>query len=48
MRAGAVLAAVAGGQLSVRIGAEFALDQAARAQRALESRETTGKVLLYP
>ncbi len=34
--------------LSVRIGAEFPLDQAAEAHRALEGRQTAGKVLLRP
>ena len=47
-RAGAVLGAIAKGQLSVRIGARFPLAQAAEAHRALEERETTGKVLLIP
>jgi NADPH:quinone reductase len=36
------------GELSVRIGAWFPLAQAAEAHRALESRRTTGKVLLRP
>jgi NADPH2:quinone reductase len=36
------------GELSVRIGAEFKLDQAADAQQALASRQTTGKVILVP
>jgi NADPH2:quinone reductase len=36
------------GRLKLRIGAEFPLAQAADAQRALESRKTTGKVLLIP
>jgi NADPH2:quinone reductase len=48
MRAGAVLAAVRGGRLRVRIGARFPLRDAAAAHRALEGRETTGKVLLTP
>jgi NADPH2:quinone reductase len=47
-RAGAVLDAVAGGELHVRIGAEFPLAEAAEAHRALEGRVTTGKVLLIP
>src|SRR5262245_18266368 len=47
-RAGAVLGAVAAGRLAVRIGARFALAQAGDAHRALESRETTGKLLLIP
>ena len=41
---GAVLA----GALQVRIGATFKLTDAAEAHRALESRGTTGKVLLVP
>ncbi|MEA1902927.1 MAG: quinone oxidoreductase [Actinomycetota bacterium] len=36
------------GKLHVRIGAEFALAEAAEAHRALEHRQTTGKVLLRP
>lgn len=48
LRAGAVLAAVADGRLRVRIGARFALADAAEAHRALEGRATTGKVLLVP
>jgi len=48
MRADAVLHAVATGQLQVRIGARFPLADAAGAHRALESRATTGKVLLLP
>lgn len=48
MRATAVLGAVASGELSVRIGAEFPLAQAADAHAALEGRGTTGKVLLLP
>lgn len=47
-RAGAVLGAIAEGHLHVRIGARFPLSQAADAHRALEGRETTGKVLLIP
>jgi NADPH2:quinone reductase len=46
LRAGEVLAAVSRGALSVRIGGEWPLAQAADAQRALESRATTGKLLL--
>lgn len=34
------------GELSVRVGAEFPLDQAAEAHRELEGRQTTGKVVL--
>jgi NADPH2:quinone reductase len=47
-RAGAVLGAVASGDLEIEIGAEFALAEAADAHRALEGRKTTGKVLLRP
>jgi NADPH2:quinone reductase len=36
------------GRLDVRVGAEFPLAQAADAHRALEGRQTTGKVLLRP
>ena len=45
-RAGELFGLVAGGRLSVRIGARFPLAQAAAAHRALESRATTGKILL--
>jgi len=47
-RAGEVLGWVRDGRLKVRVGAEFALAQAAEAHRALEARRTTGKVLLIP
>jgi NADPH2:quinone reductase len=47
-RAGAVLGAVQRGELEVRIHAEYPLDQAAAAHRDLESRRTSGKVLLVP
>jgi NADPH2:quinone reductase len=46
LRAGEVLGAIAAGRLRVRIGARFALADAAGAHRALEGRATTGKVLL--
>lgn len=39
---------VADGSLEVRVGARFALRDAADAHRALEGRTTTGKVLLEP
>jgi NADPH2:quinone reductase len=48
LRAGAVLSAVANGDLSVRIGARFPLAAAAEAHRALEARKTTGKLILIP
>jgi NADPH2:quinone reductase len=37
---------IASGELDVRIGAEFSLEKAGDAHRALAGRETTGKVLL--
>lgn len=40
--------AVLAGDLSVRIGAEFPLREAAAAHEALEGRATTGKVILLP
>jgi NADPH2:quinone reductase len=45
-RAGAVLGAIRRGELKIRIGGEWPLAKAADAQRALESRGTTGKLLL--
>jgi NADPH2:quinone reductase len=48
LRSGELFAAIASGRLDVRIGARFALAEAAQAHRALEGRETTGKVLLIP
>jgi NADPH2:quinone reductase len=45
-RAGELVAMVAAGALTVRIGQRFALADAADAHRALEGRATTGKVLL--
>ena len=47
-RATDVFSRVAAGTLDVRIGARFPLSDAADAHRALEGRETTGKVLLLP
>jgi NADPH:quinone reductase len=47
-RARDVLGWVARGRLSLRIGATFNLQEAAEAHRLLESRATTGKVLLLP
>jgi NADPH:quinone reductase len=43
-----VFEAVRTGKLTVRIGARFPLADAAEAHRALEGRETTGKVVLVP
>lgn len=45
-RAGDLFAWMADDALSVRVGAEFALEELADAHRALEGRRTTGKVLL--
>jgi len=45
-RADELFAAVLDGSLDVRIGARFALADAADAHRALEGRATTGKVIL--
>jgi NADPH:quinone reductase len=47
-RAGEVLGWIADGSLKLRIGREFPLADAAAAHRALEGRQTTGKVLLVP
>jgi NADPH2:quinone reductase len=48
VRAGELLEWVAGGELDVRIGGRYPLADAARAQSDLESRSTTGKLLLTP
>jgi NADPH2:quinone reductase len=48
LRAGSVFDAIREGRLDVPIGAEFPLADAAEAHRALESRATTGKLLLLP
>ncbi|MQG13946.1 MAG: zinc-binding dehydrogenase, partial [SAR202 cluster bacterium] len=47
-RAGDVLDWVASGELKLRIGGEFLLSDASEAHRQLESRATTGKLLLIP
>lgn len=47
-RAGDLFTAVAAGELDVRIGASYPLSDAPSAHRVLESRGTTGKVLLHP
>jgi NADPH2:quinone reductase len=47
-RAGEVLEWVAAGELDVRVGARYPLEEAARAQADLESRQTTGKLILTP
>jgi NADPH2:quinone reductase len=47
-RAGDVLGAIARGQLHLRIEHIYPLSEAARAHRELETRKTTGKLLLIP
>ena len=47
-RTNEVLAAVASGTLHITIGARYPLAEAAAAHQALESRATTGKLLLIP
>ncbi|MEO7598796.1 MAG: quinone oxidoreductase [Opitutus sp.] len=47
-RADDLFAWIVAKKLNVRVGATYPLAQAAEAQRALESRATTGKVLLVP
>ena len=47
-RAGDVLDWIRSGELKLRIGGEFALSEAPEAHRQLESRSTTGKLLLIP
>jgi NADPH2:quinone reductase len=47
-RSGEILSAIADGSLRIAIGGTYPLEQAADAYRALEGRETTGKLLLVP
>ncbi|MCZ4520254.1 quinone oxidoreductase [Rhodococcus ruber] len=47
-RAGDVFAAMASGALTVRVGARYALEDAAQAHIDLESRKTTGSIVLVP
>ena len=47
-RFGDIFGWVAAGQIDVRIGAEYPLTKAAAAHAALESRATTGKIILVP
>jgi NADPH2:quinone reductase len=47
-RAGDVLGWIAAGKLKVRVFRELPLSEAAEAHRLLESRRTTGKLLLIP
>ncbi|KQU47917.1 NADPH--quinone reductase [Rhodococcus sp. Leaf278] len=47
-RAGDVFEAMASGALTVQVGAQYALDEAAQAHIDLESRKTTGSIVLIP
>ena len=47
-RAGAVLGGIVRGELTVRVHATYPLERAGDAHRALESRQTSGKLLLVP
>jgi len=47
-RAGAVFGLVADGALEVRVGGTYRLEDAAQAQRDLEGRHSTGKLILLP
>ena len=47
-RASAVFRMIAEGKLKLRIGHTYALADAPQAQRDLEGRKTTGKLLLLP
>lgn len=47
-RAGEVFAALAAGQLTVRIGGRYPLSDAAQAHEDLQARRTTGKLILRP
>jgi NADPH2:quinone reductase len=47
-RSGEVFAAIADGTLRIAIGGRYSLDEAAEAYRALESRRSTGKLLICP
>ena len=47
-RAAAVLNMIAAGQLKLRIGHTYPLQEAQQAHRDLEGRRTTGKILLIP
>lgn len=47
-RAGDILAALADGTLTLRIGATYPLAEAEQAHRDLEARKTTGSIVLIP
>lgn len=44
----AVFGHLQGGQVELQIGAKFKLEEAAKAHALMESRESVGKILLYP
>lgn len=44
----AVLALLQSGQIRLHVGARYSLEQAAQAHALMESRQSTGKILLYP
>jgi NADPH2:quinone reductase len=48
MRMGEVFKLINDGKLKIRIGREYALDQAAQAHDDLAGRGTVGKLLLIP
>jgi NADPH2:quinone reductase len=47
-RSGEIVSAIADGSLRIDIGGTYPLDRAAEAYRALEGRQTTGKLLIIP
>ncbi|WP_329790301.1 quinone oxidoreductase [Lentzea sp. DG1S-22] len=47
-RAADLFGAIASGELNVRVGGRYALEEAAQAHTDLQSRKTTGKLLLLP
>lgn len=47
-RAGDLFGAIASGELNVRVGGRYELEEAAQAHTDLQSRRTTGKLLLLP
>jgi NADPH2:quinone reductase len=48
LRSHEVCEQISGGKLKLRIGHTYKLSEAAQAQRDLEGRKTTGKLLLIP
>jgi NADPH2:quinone reductase len=43
-----ILGWISSGQVKLNIGARYPLEEASEAHRALEGRETTGKIVLNP